>query len=154
MISHTFPCSLLPSGNQKCNSKCHLRADRQAHLPLDQRTVFVEPPLFLSCLDGWYLVLYHHCHIDNSVCDDTLWGMILVHFHHFFHDLKYGKNNDYLLYGALLNALLWDQSHNFNDFLNNDGLHPSISNLTTSLRSTLEEHSLSTYCTSTRGTCT
>ena len=33
-------------------------------------------------------------------------------------------NNDYLLHGALLNALLWDQSHNFNDFLNNDGLHP------------------------------
>ena len=34
------------------------------------------------------------------------------------------------------------------------GYTPSISNQTTSLRSTLEEHSLSTYCTSIRGTCT
>ena len=44
--------------------------------------------------------------------------------------------------------------HNFNDFLNDDGYTPSISNQTTRLRSTLEDHSLSTYCTSTRGTCT
>ena len=34
------------------------------------------------------------------------------------------------------------------------GYTPSISNQTASLRSTLEDHSLSTYCTSTRGTCT
>ena len=40
--------------------------------------------------------------------------------------------------------------HNFNDFLNDDGYTPSISTQTTSLRSTLEDHSLSTYCTSTR----
>ena len=40
--------------------------------------------------------------------------------------------------------------HNFNDFLNDDGYTPSISNQTTSLRSTLEDHSLSKYCTSTR----
>ena len=40
--------------------------------------------------------------------------------------------------------------HSVNDFLNDDGYTPSISNQTTSLRSTLEDHSLSTYCTSTR----
>ena len=34
------------------------------------------------------------------------------------------------------------------------GYTSSISNQTTSLRSTFEEHSLSIYCTSTRGTCT
>ena len=44
-------------------------------------------------------------------------GNNLVHFHHLFHDLRYG-DNDYLLHGALLNALLWDQSHNFVDLLN------------------------------------
>ena len=32
-------------------------------------------------------------------------------------------DNDYLFHGALLNALLWDQSHNFNDFLNDGGVH-------------------------------
>ena len=63
------------------------------------------------------MALYHHCHIDNSVYDD------LVHFHHFFHDLKYG-DNDYLFHGALLNAFLCDQSHNFKDFLSDDGAHP------------------------------
>ena len=36
------------------------------------------------------------------------------------------------------------------NFPNDDGYTPSISNQGTSLRSTLEEHSLSTYCTSTR----
>ena len=76
MISHTFPCSLLPSGNQKGNRNCHRCAHRQAHPPLDQGTVFVEPPLSFNCLDGWYLALYRHRHIDNSVFDDTLWEMI------------------------------------------------------------------------------
>ena len=36
-------------------------------LPLDQGTVFVEPPSFLNCLDCWYLALYRHWHINNSV---------------------------------------------------------------------------------------
>ena len=37
-------------------------------LPLDQRTVFVEPPLFLNRPDCWYLALYRH--INISVSDD------------------------------------------------------------------------------------
>ena len=36
-------------------------------LPLDQGTVFVEPRSFLNCLDCWYLMLYRHWHINNSV---------------------------------------------------------------------------------------
>ena len=36
-------------------------------LPVDQRTVFVEPPSFLNCLDCWYLALYRHWHINNFV---------------------------------------------------------------------------------------
>ena len=44
-------------------------------------------------------------------------GNNLVHVYHLFHDLRYEDNN-YLLHGALLNALLWDQSHNFIDLLN------------------------------------
>ena len=45
-------------------------------LPLGQTTVFVESPLLLNCLDCWYLALYRHWHINNSVSDDTLWRMI------------------------------------------------------------------------------
>ena len=36
-------------------------------LQLDQGTVFVEPPSFLNCLDCWYLALYRHWYINNSV---------------------------------------------------------------------------------------
>ena len=58
------------------------------------------------------MALHHHWHIDGSV-DDTLRDTHLDHFRRCFHDLKYG-DVDNLLHGALLNALLWDQSHNFN----------------------------------------
>ena len=60
-------------------------------------------------LDGQCWALLHNWDIDDSVGDtlrDTPLGMILAI------DLCYG-DVDSLLHGALLNALLWDQSHNF-----------------------------------------
>ena len=59
-----------------------------------------------------------HWHIGYSV-DDTLRDTLLVndlhHFHYFSHDL-WCWNLDNLLHGVLY-ALLWDQSHNFNDLV-------------------------------------
>ena len=57
---------------------------------------------------------------SNDSVDDTLRDTVLEngldHFRYFFPDLWYG-DADKLLHGALLNALLWDQSHNFNDLV-------------------------------------
>ena len=49
----------------------------------------------------------------------------MVHFHHLFHDSKY-KDDDSLIHGALLNTLLWAQSHNFIDILNDLKEYPIL----------------------------
>ncbi len=139
VISHTFPCSLLPSGNQKCNRNCHLCAHRQTHPPLDQGTVFVEPPLFLNCLDGWYSALYRHRHINNSVFEDTLWEMIW-----------YTSTISTICSTVRCRMRSCGIRRTTSTISSMTGYTPSNSNQTTGLRSTLEEHSLSTYCTSTR----
>ena len=46
----------------------------------------------------------------------TFQSMVLSGYSHLFHDLKY-EDDDSLFHGALLNALLCDQSHNFIDLL-------------------------------------
>ena len=94
MISHAFPCSLLPSGNQKCNRNCHQCAHRQAHPPLDQGTVFAEPPLFLNWLVFGVVPSLSH----RQFC--LQWSG-----HHFLHDLMH-RDNDCLFHGALLNAVV------------------------------------------------
>ena len=62
------------------------------------------------CLDGWYLALYHHCHIDNFVYDDLV---------HIFSRLEVRGQ----IICSTVRCFLWDQSHNFNDFLNDGGAH-------------------------------
>ena len=75
----------------------------------------MEPPLS-SELSGWSVPgVASHWYIDDSI-DATLRNMLLEsdqdRSRYFFHDLWYGDVDD-LLHGALLNALLWNQSHDF-----------------------------------------
>ena len=88
---------------------------QQARLPLNQETALV---CLLNCLDGRHVALHHHWHIEDSVDDtlrDTLWGMIWTT--STISPTTWYGNVDNLLHGELLNALLWDQSHNFNDLV-------------------------------------
>ena len=78
-------------------------ASQQARLPHSIKELHLwNLHCLLNCLDGWYLALRHHWHIDDTVDDtvrDTLLGNDLDHFCHSFHDLWYG-DVDNLLHGA------------------------------------------------------
>ena len=81
---------------------------------------FVAPPLS-SDLSGWSILgvaspLAHRRFSPMIRFEIRSWGNDLDHFHYFSHDLWYGDVEN-LLHGALLNALLWDRSHNFNDLV-------------------------------------
>ena len=91
-------------------------------LPLDQGTVFVEHPSFLNCQ-------FHSDQIRS-------FSILLFALNVLLRDSV-----------ALVNLTSVDD---FFQIWATQLQYPSISNQTTSLRSTLEDHSLSTFCTSTR----
>ena len=136
----------------------------------------------LNCMSGWYLALHRHWHLNDSIDDtlqDTLFGDDLDHFHHNLSQLvvrglrqsasrsaqksvledHFDTSHNLLLdlrdchvhnsfNGALLIALLWNCLHLRLAVWTQ---HRRSSFLRTSVNSFPDS---STYCTSTRGTCT
>ena len=87
-------------------------ASQQAPLPLNSGTALVEPPLPGSSVLG-VASQPGTSTIQSVIRFEMRWNG-LDHFRCFFHDLWCGDVES-LLHGALLNALLWDQSHTLND---------------------------------------